>query len=390
MKTARKKTHLSASKPPPAGELDACILDLIARGVERRTTDAEFNALALLLFRHQFALNLPYRRYCELLDRSPRNVEHWTQIPAVPTTAFKDAELTTLQLAERVAVFHSSGTTKKMVSGQRSAVSRHFHSVATLALYEAVLWPMFIARMTGDEWREKGSSQLVILTPTPAEAPYSSLVHMMEVIRRRLGAPRSAFVGAAALEDGHALVTKLRSTLHAPRFTIPALLLGTAFAFVHLFDVVRSLPLPLGSRVMETGGYKGRTREVPREVLHAQISAKLGVPLSAIVSEYGMCELSSQFYAGGTSAFTRSTLHAPRSTTFTNPPWTRVQIIDPETEREAREGGRGLIRVFDLANRASVIAVQTEDIGVRRGDGFELIGRAPQAKARGCSLMVPA
>lgn len=73
---------------------------------------------------------------------------------------------------------------------------------------------------------------------------------------------------------------------------------------------------------------------------------------------------------------------------FHGPPWTRVQVINPETGREARNGERGLIRVFDLANRASAIAIQTEDVGVRCGDGFELAGRAPQAEARGCSLMV--
>ena len=154
------------------------------------------------------------------------------------------------------------------------------------------------------------------------------------------------------------------------------------FAFVRLLDAIKSLPLPSGSRVMETGGYKGRSREVPREELHAQISAKLGVERSDIISEYGMCELSSQFY-------TRPTLRASRSVVFTGPPWTRSMVVDPETGREAREGGRGLIRVFDLANRGSVLAIQTEDVGVRRGDGFELIGRALQVEARGCSLMVP-
>ena len=379
MKTARKKTHPPASKPPPAGELDARILDFISSGVERRITEAEFNALALALFGRQFALNGPYRRYCESLDRSPRNVAHWTQIPAAPTAAFKDAELTTLRPAERTAVFHSSGTTEHRPS-------RHFHSAATLALYEAALWPMFQSRMgllpvpSSSMDKRDGCPTLVILTPAPSEARHSSLVHMMETVRRQLSAPHSAFVDVAVLEDGRALAKAVQSAIRDPRSAI--LLLGTAIAFVRLLDAIKSLPLPPGSRVMETGGYKGHTREVPREELHAQISAKLGVARPAIVSEYGMCELSSQFY-------TRPTLHAPRSTVFTGPPWTRVMVVDPETGREAHEGGRGLIRIFDLANRGSVLAIQTEDVGVRRGDGFELLGRAPQAEARGCSLMVP-
>jgi Acyl-protein synthetase, LuxE len=388
MKTARKTTRLSALKSPPAGELDARILDFITRGVDRRSTDAEFNALALALFGHQFSLNRPYRRYCESAGCGPRSVTHWTQIPAVPTTAFKDAELTTLRPRERAAVFHSSGTTEHRPS-------RHFHSKATRALYEAALWPMFQSRMgippdpLSSVDRQDACPMLIILTPTPSEAPHSSLVHMMETVRRRLSAPRSAFVGDAKLEDGRALVkavqSKIQSRVRETNEVNPKpkiLLLGTAIAFVRLLDAIQVLPLPPGARVMETGGYKGRTREVPREELHAQMAAKLDVARSAIVSEYGMCELSSQFY-------TRPTLHASRAAVFTGPPWTRVQVINPETGREAREGGRGLVRIFDLANRGSVLAVQTEDVGVRRGDGFELLGRAPQAEARGCSLLTP-
>jgi len=417
MKTARNKTHLSAPKPPLAGELDARILDLIARSVERRATDAEFNQLALALFRHQFALNQPYRRYCESLGRSPRNVGHWKQIPAVPTTAFKDAELTTLTSKQRTTVFHSSGTTEHRPS-------RHFHSASTLMLYEAALWPMFQSRTgilpvgplaTDRQDKQDACPTLIILTSTPAEAPHSSLVHMMETVRRRFGAPRSAFVGATALEDGRALAAVVQSKIQ--NLESKVLLLGTAIAFVRLLDAIttaprrgRGLQLPSNSRVMETGGYKGRTREVPREELHALISAKLGVPHSAIVSEYGMCELSSQFYAGGevwSPGFSRHgrplvemagepaeagtpnlARDAASSNVFRGPPWTRAHVVDPETGREAREGERGLIRILDLANRASVLAIQTEDVGIRRNDGFELLGRAPQAEARGCSLMV--
>jgi hypothetical protein len=102
------------------------------------------------------------------------------------------------------------------------------------------------------------------------------------------------------------------------------------------------------------------------------IRSSLGV--SAIVTEYGMCELSSQAYANEDGV-------------FQFPPWARVQIVSPENGREVKDGETGLIRVFDLANVWSVLAVQTEDLGVRRGHGFELLGRASGAEARGCSLM---
>ena len=399
MKTARRTIRRSL----PARELDKLILQLISRGVGAPSSDSDFNCLALLLFRHQFDRNLAYRRYCDLLGISASQVNHWSQIPAVPTTAFKDTDLTTLPPKQRRYVFHSSGTT-----GQRP--SRHFHDVATRALYEAALWTAFekavlgLSREAVRSRRRKeadgspvapcppphvggyNGNNLLILTPTPAEAPHSSLVHMMETVRRRLNAPSSAFIGARVLENERTLAAAVQSKIHNPTpkaFGVEStiLLLGTAFAFVRLLDAVESLPLPIGSRVMETGGYKGRSREVPRDELHDLMATKFSISRSAIVSEYGMCELSSQFY---------STLRTPHSAFFSGPPWTRVQMIDPENGREVREGKRGLIRIFDLANRGSVIAIQTEDVGVKHGDGFELIGRAPQAEARGCSLMVPA
>ena len=166
------------------------------------------------------------------------------------------------------------------------------------------------------------------------------------------------------------------------------MLLGTAFMFVHLLDELErrglSIALPPGSRIMETGGYKGRSRELPKAELHALITSRLGVPPEFIVCEYGMSELSSQAY--DRVAGSASLLH-PQSSIFSFPPWCRALVISPETGREVAEGETGLLRLFDLANVRSMMAVQTEDLAVRRGDGFELLGRAAQTEARGCSLL---
>jgi len=195
--------------------------------------------------------------------------------------------------------------------------------------------------------------------------------------------------------DFDAVLAALNSSL-VPR--PPSLVLGTAFSFVHLLDFLRErdlrFRLPPGSRVMETGGYKNRSRAMPKEELHALIAERLGVTPENIICEYGMSELSSQAYdsvAGderrvtGKGAVSRHL--SPVTRHFEFPSWVRVQIISPETGRETGEGETGLIRVFDLANVFSVLAVQTEDLGVRRGEGFELIGRARHAEPRGCSLM---
>ena len=178
----------------------------------------------------------------------------------------------------------------------------------------------------------------------------------------------------------------------------PSLLLGTAFSFVHLLDFLaeRNLrfDLPAGSRVMETGGYKNRSRSMPKTELHQLITERLGVLPSHIICEYGMSELSSQAYSCVTSDMWQvarngeASCHlSPVTCHFRFPPWARVQIISPETGREVADGETGLIRVFDLANVFSVMAIQTEDLGVRRENGFELVGRAQLAEPRGCSLM---
>jgi len=237
---------------------------------------------------------------------------------------------------------------------------------------------------TGSEGR------LVFLTPGRAAAPHSSLVHMFDTVRRRRGLPESVFLGRLAGEgswavDFPAVLRRLEQAVAAGEALT---LLGTAFSFVHLLDHLaageRRFRLPAGSRVMETGGYKNRSRALPKARLHELIGERLGVPAARIVCEYVMSELSSQAYTvvkGGGRGPGDHPGH------FHFPPWARVHIISPETGREAADGGAGLIRVVDLANVFSVAAVQTEDLGFRRGDGFELPGRAERAEPRGCSLM---
>jgi hypothetical protein len=365
---------------------------------------ADFEKLALQLFALQFEHNAAYRRLCEARGARPDTVTHWTEIPAAPTSAFKEFDLSCLPPAERTAVFHSSGTTAQKPS-------RHYHNGSSLALYEASLMRWFNAHFqwqmangqSGETAPALGNSfaishwPLAILTPPPAQAPHSSLVHMFETIRREFGEGGSAFVGRDARDgawalDAEAALGRLRAASASEQ---PLLLLGTAFSFVHLLDYLAEqelcFELPSGSCALETGGYKGRSRSMPKAALHALITERLGVAPDHIVCEYGMSELSSQAYdcTIGPSRLppvgSRFTHHASRIFRF--PPWSRAQIISPETGCEVADGETGLIRVFDLANVYSVMAVQTEDLGIRHGHGFTLAGRAVLAEPRGCSLL---
>ena len=161
----------------------------------------------------------------------------------------------------------------------------------------------------------------------------------------------------------------------ARRANQPLLLLGTALAFLHLCESLEApLAVPTGTAAMETGGYKGTGRTLAKAELYALFGRSLGLSADAVINEYGMTELSTPFYTRG--------LGHPHA----GPPWARALVIDPETGREVAEGETGVVRLFDLANVGSVLAIQTQDLAVRRGQGtFELLGRDPAALPRGCS-----
>ena len=360
----------------------------------------QFSELALELFALQFKANSAYRTICEARRLTPQSVEHWMQIPFVPTAVFKELELTSLAPDERTAVFHSSGTTEQKPS-------RHFHSAESLALYESSLWAWFEQNLFSNCELRIANCELLVLTPPPEQVPHSSLVHMFETVRQKLdeaGVPASRCVFLGRLAADGAWTLDFEATLAAladnskSKTQNPKLLLGTAFSFVHLLDFLAEknlfFELPPGSRVMETGGYKNRSRALAKTELHQLIQQRLGVPRENIICEYGMSELSSQAYHGVTSdgwqvASGVAPVRHPSPVTrhFRFPSWALAQIISPENGREVGEDETGLIRIFDLANVFSVAAIQTEDLGIRRGDGFELIGRAQRAEPRGCSLM---
>ena len=355
------------------------------------STDTEFNDLALALFRLQFQYNEPYRALCEARGRSPK-IRDWHEVPAVPTSAFQAFELTSLSPPQHTTVFFSSGTT-----GQHR--SRHFHDEESLGIYRASLSPWFERHLLAD-MNARAEDQLVrpldklpflALTPALRAAPNSSLVCMFDAVLREFGAYDSFFAGRAEANgvwklDMDAALFAIRKSMWANR---PLVLLGTAFNFVHLLDHFAAnnmrYQLARGSRVLETGGYKGQSRNVPKAELHLLITKHLGIAPECVVTEYGMSELSSQAYDRVAGEVQSQPLSI-----FRFPPWARAQIISPENGREVSDGETGLIRIFDLANVRSAMAIQTEDLGVRRGDGFELIGRASQAEPRGCSLMSPA
>ena len=336
-------------------------------------TDAAFEDLALRVFAWQFRHNSPYAAYCRRRGRTPEAVTRSLDIPTVPTAAFREVDLVVGDPARVETVFRTSGTTQ----GRRG---RHF--VPDAAVYHGALLPNFRAHVVP----RMDEPLLLSLIPSPAEQPDSSLSHMIGVAMERLGARDSAyFMRADGTLDEAGLEETLRDCCARRR---PAVLLGTSFAFVHWTDSLRArnvrLTLPEGSRVMDTGGYKGRSREVAEDALRADYAALLGVAPEWCVNEYGMTELCSQFY--DTTVREQVESGKPGQRRKVPPPWVRTAVVDPDTLAPLPPGTVGLLRHIDLANIGSVCAVQTEDLGVLVGDGFRVLGRAAGAPPRGCSL----
>jgi hypothetical protein len=353
----------------PAWESEAFLLQ----------TEARFNELALELYSLQVKLNPAYAAWVE--KRGPAAPASWREIPALPTSGFKELVISCLPPDQRPWVFHSSGTSQQ-------TPSRHFHNQSSLKTYELSLVTWFEKHLVSPGLQR----HMISLTPPPDQAPHSSLVHMLNTVSQRFSAGPAIFLGQCdspsapwQLKPPAALDQLQAQAADQER---PVCLLGTAFNFVHLLDHLDSaqirLELPPGSLIMETGGYKNQSRAVSKEWLHLKMTERLGVPATHIVGEYGMSELSSQAYDQAVSEHAKGDTLSGRGFRF--PPWARALAICPETGFPVTEGQPGLLRIIDLANAWSVLAVQTEDLTAMGPDGFKLMGRSLHAEPRGCSL----
>jgi len=346
------------------------LADLMGFMSRPRSGDDEFNSLALRLFAHQFRHNPAFQRYCRQQEKTVRTVKHWRDIPAVPINAFKELTLSCVPPEHCERVFMTSGTTRADSRG------RHYHP--HLRVYDHSMKLYFAARfMRGAKRLRMG-----ILFPTEDMMPNSSLAHYLALALDEFGAEGSEyFIGPQGLD-----VERLCRTLEqVQRDGSPYALLGASYSFVHLLDALRqrglAFALPPGSRLFDTGGFKGQSRELEMDDFYRQLSASFGVPASACTNMYGMTELSTQFYDDGNAA---------QPAVKSGPHWIRSRAVDPLTGRDVPEGERGVLVHCDLANFNSSTTIVTEDVGAMVPGGFLLLGRAEGARAKGCSMAMDA
>jgi len=381
----------------PAGNLAEELMELMRRGVHESLSDEEFNEFALRVFHFQCHTNHAYAGFVARRGVDPEKVETWETVPFLPARAFKTARLLSGEPSEVEVVFRTSGTTGgRQARGEHHVLSRTLYRESLLPNFVAHLLPEFLplAPLTGDLSTEQRAITIFCLLPSPDTAPDSSLSFMMGEVLNTLGTEASGFF---VNQGGEINVDAFLGALtDASAGSQQVLLAGTAFAFVGWMETAERrgfrFALPTGSRIMETGGYKGRSTELSRAALYGRLSSVFGVDEGFIVNEYGMTELLSQFYephlAGGREGAEAPPTEVPdlASRYHRGPPWVRTQVLDPMTLKPKVSGEAGVLAHMDLANLGSVAPILTEDLGREVPGGFQLVGRFPGSEPRGCSL----
>ena len=311
----------------------------------------DFKNIALQVFKHQFANNKVYRSFCDLIYVHPSDVHTVEQIPFLPIQFFKTREVLS-STDEIQETFTSSGTTG-------STTSKHL--VTDLSWYET-------SYLKGFEHFYGNIENYVVLAllPNYLERNGSSLIYMVDDLIKRSQHSESGFY----LNNLDDLAQKLKFLDTQGK---KVLLIGVSFA---LLDLIEQYDFNLSNTIiMETGGMKGRRKELIRNELHTILSNGFGV--KNIHSEYGMTELLSQGYSKGNGL-------------FNCPPWMQILTRDPEDALTILPKGKsGGINVIDLANYNSCSFIATQDLGkVYQDNSFEIIGRFDNSDIRGCNLMV--
>jgi phenylacetate-coenzyme A ligase PaaK-like adenylate-forming protein len=314
-------------------------------------SESAFDEKALELFKFQFEENPVYRSFCDLLYKHPSDVHKLEDIPFIPIEFFKTHKVLSTK-KEIQQTFTSSGTTGSVVSQ---------HHVADLNIYKKSFQKGFAHFYGNIE-----DYAVLALLPSYLEREGSSLVYMVEDMIQESKHPKSGFY----LNDLNAIKQTLSELETSGQKT---LLIGVSYALLdlvefHQFDLKHTI-------IMETGGMKGRRKELIKSELHCILKKGFGV--NTIHSEYGMTELLSQAYSKGNGL-------------FSTPPWMKVLVRDPEDAltilEEKKSGG---INIVDLANINSCAFIATQDLGkIHTNSTFEVLGRFDQSDIRGCNLMV--
>jgi len=350
--------------PVSRQNLEEQITAFVDKGLGYRDEE-EFNSLAVEEFTYQYFANDVYRNLCESKGASPQNVSAWQDIPPLPTDAFKQYVIASFPLSETELSLLTSGTTNPDARGKiyRDRVSLEIIKKCNYMLTKEFLFP------------DVEKMRMLLMVPSPKVAPGMPMAYGLELAREAFGTDDSAYYISPR---GLAVDELIAALGQAQDNNEPVCVMGATSGFVYFFNNCRErglkFTLPEGSRVCDGGGYQGTFGECSREQYYTQVEEFFRVPRFMCVNTLGMGESGTNYFDNVLRDHCRGKTADERYKV--DLPWTRTVVVGVRTGKRMPKGELGLIRHYDLTNLATVLAVQTDNIGYETENGFEILGRS--------------
>lgn len=343
-------------------QLDKDIYEFVLKGLDNQDED-RFNKLALKEFELQYNTIKPYCDYCRSKKVSPETITNWKEIPAVPSLAFKKFILTTFSVEKAEHAYFTSGTTDHTRKG---SIYRDKGAVDLINAANGLLTREYV-------FPDVDRMKILLMTPSPQMAPGIGMAVGLERVRTEFGTQESTYL---ITKRGLNVELLLKSLIEADRTVEPIALVGSTTGFIYFFNACEKdgiqFKLPPKSRVCDGGGYMGQFGECSREEYFEKCRRILGVEEHYCINVLGMGEISTNFFDNVLKDY----LNGKNGKRYkVIPPWTRIEVVDINNFHKLPRGETGLLRHYDLINRAMVMAVQTDNLGFKIEEGFEIIGR---------------
>lgn len=346
------------------------IISIIESGVDAELSDSRFNDYCMQLFELQYATNKIFREFCDVKKVSPGDINRWQDVPMVYNDVFKTHLVASFPLEQSVMACLTGGTTSLTQRGRifRDEDGKRLVFGANRKMTESYLFPDF---------EEGKRCRILILAPSPEMAPSMGMAIGMDQTRQAFGTPDSMFLLGKSGIDIKKLLKALRESEASG---VPVALIGATAAYVYFFQACRrkkmKFKLPVGSRVCDGGGYRGRFGVVTRDDYYAMVSEILDVPETHCVNVLGEAETATNLFDDALRRHVKGL--SPRKRTRPVPPWSRVLAMNIDDLTPLPDGEVGLLAHWDLANVPTVLAVITDNLGYTtdNGTGCEMVGRA--------------
>lgn len=344
-------------------KLDRDVMEFI-HGDPEGQNEERFNELALREFALQYNSSKPYRDYCKRKNLSPETVNRWDEIPAVSSFAFKRILSDSFPVDEAEELYYRSGVVE--LEHKRGPIFPNKNTVTLTAAINSLLAKTFL-------FPDVERIKMLLMVPSPVMAPGMVMASGLKCLMQRFGIPDSRFLISFRGLELKALVRDLR---HAERSQQPLTLIGATLVIDYFLDACKKegirFDLPEGSRIGDSGGYMGRYAKCTKEEFFRKCKEILGVEEDFCINALWICE-SSTVYFDNVLKNSFSGLTKERSKEI--PRWAKVVAVDPRDFKRLPKGKVGLLRLYDLANRAMSFSVLTDKMGFETENGFEVIGK---------------